>query len=527
MIPDRLSVRGIARALALASGVSLLPLGAASAATYDFGTLFVSTSSYAGSASTLAVGQALPNTNGARAIADGSYPGVFANDTIDPNFGITAPIQLIGAVTLSSPDRGVLLALPVGFADITARTGITTSFPSKSELALNFSTDGGTLSFVGYRAASNSIDVSNSNTPNHVDPTNTDTAPATPRSVVSVALGSSVSVTDTNAYSGNNGRAAVLVRGSGQGQGQGRYADALFLVGNAGNGSGTEPLPVIADTGVQTIAPTATDGASLPVGAVQGTYGKNGFQYGFSVASLGYPADKSGKDDNFRGLTVFGNHVYVSKGSGGNGVNTVYQVSAPGGLSALASNAAGASITILPGFPTGLAASISATDTSTQFYPFGIWFANATTLYVADEGVQALTADPNAGLQKWIFDGSRWNLAYTLQAGLQLDQPYQVVNYSGPQPSTTGLRNLTGHVDGNTVTLFAATATYSAAADPGADPNKVVQIVDRLDATTPPAGETFRTLLPAISARIYRGVAYGACGDLAQCFARAGILPSR
>jgi hypothetical protein len=31
-----------------------------------------------------------------------------------------------------------------------------------------------------------------------------------------------------------------------------------------------------------------------------------------------------GKDTNFRGLTIFDNVIYLSKGSGGNGVNTVY-----------------------------------------------------------------------------------------------------------------------------------------------------------------------------------------------------------
>ena len=37
---------------------------------------------------------------------------------------------------------------------------------------------------------------------------------------------------------------------------------------------------------------------------------------------------------------------------------------------------------ILSGFPTAIAK--NATDAS--LYPFGVWFANATTLYVADEG---------------------------------------------------------------------------------------------------------------------------------------------
>jgi hypothetical protein len=138
-----------------------------------------------------------------------------------------------------------------------------------------------------------------------------------------------------------------------------------------------------------------------------------------------------------------------------------------------------------------------------------LWFANATTLYVADEGSQDLNADPNAGLQKWIFDGSKWVLAYTIQAGLNLDQPYSVADY--PQqynPSTTGLRNLTGFVDGNSVRLFATTATFSNLGDPGADPNAVVQVVDRLDATSLPADEAFTIVVKPRALHVYRGVAY-------------------
>ena len=39
---------------------------------------------------------------------------------------------------------------------------------------------------------------------------------------------------------------------------------------------------------------------------------------------LGAKADKIGKDDNFRGITILNDVLYYSKGSGSNGVNTVY-----------------------------------------------------------------------------------------------------------------------------------------------------------------------------------------------------------
>ena len=63
-----------------------------------------------------------------------------------------------------------------------------------------------------------------------------------------------------------------------------------------------------------------------------------------------YPADKPGKDNNFRGLTIFNNTLYVTKGSGSNGIDTVYQVGSAGTLPTLAT-AAAAPITVLPGIP--------------------------------------------------------------------------------------------------------------------------------------------------------------------------------
>ena len=93
---------------------------------------------------------------------------------------------------------------------------------------------------------------------------------------------------------------------------------------------------------------------------------------------------------------------------------------------------------ILSGFPTAIAK--NATDSS--LYPFGLWFANPDTLYVADEGAgdatyssttdtyTAAAASTTAGLQKWTFSTTtnKWSLDYTLQNGLNLGQPYTVAN---------------------------------------------------------------------------------------------------
>jgi hypothetical protein len=80
--------------------------------------------------------------------------------------------------------------------------------PPKSELALDLSTNGQDLTFMGYRAPVDALDVSNSNTPGVVDPTNP-VPGAYYRAVAELGRDGELHFTLTNAYSGNNGRAAI------------------------------------------------------------------------------------------------------------------------------------------------------------------------------------------------------------------------------------------------------------------------------------------------------------------------------
>jgi hypothetical protein len=132
------------------------------------GALLVSSSTYEGTADTVTVGQTLPG--GGTAVANGTYPNVFENATVDSSFGVTSPL-ILRQYFLSRDNRSAVL---VNTLNVTDRTGnsISTSFSSKSELALNLSTNGSALTFMGYKAPINTLDVSNSNTPNHIDPTN-------------------------------------------------------------------------------------------------------------------------------------------------------------------------------------------------------------------------------------------------------------------------------------------------------------------------------------------------------------------
>jgi uncharacterized protein (TIGR03437 family) len=463
------------------------------------GNLVLSRSVYTGDASSVVKGQALPplcpasanisNACGNKATDNGLYASttsasnIFNNNLQDGSFGITSPIFL----EQLTPAGATVNSIPI------PSNMIVTSFSSKSELALNLSTDGSVITFMGYVAAPNTVDVSNSNTPGVYDPGNP-AGGSYYRAIAQVGANGAVQVTPTNAYSGNNGRAAILANG------------LYYMAGNGNNSAASgaaSTLPnVIATVGVEIATPGQ---AATTVPQEVGN---------FSVTSVNdpasgkpYAADKLGKDNNFRGLTIFNNTLYVTKGSGGNGINTVYQVGAAGTLPTVAT-AAATPITILPGFTTVLA------KNTTNSFPFGLFFANANTLYVADEGDGVLAnaaGSTTAGIQKWVLSGGTWKLAYVLQNGLNLGQPYTITNYpTGINPATDGIRNITGNVsaDGTTATIYGVTSTVSKNGDQGADPNKLVSITDTLAATTLPPSETFTTLRTAVAGEVLRGIAF-------------------
>jgi len=479
--------------------------------------------------------------------ASGAYPQVWNNVLVDESFGVTSKIFLDQLTPSGSPVSTLQVPNSTEPGVTPSSDQMITSFSSKSELALNLSTRGRYVTFMGYLAPVDAVDVSNSNTPGVVDPTNP-VPGAAYRVVAQLDSQGRFQFTETNAYSGNNGRAAILDE---------EHAHVIYMAGNAGNGANPQPDGIIAGAGAQILKPSREPEAELvqepgyptPLGS-------------FNVTQLGDKADKVGKDTNFRGLTIFDNVVYFTKDSGSNGVNTVYFLdttgkACPTGVGLPAPNAklptwplaynpellqsAGLKpydMCILKGFPTALKSKTS--------FPAGIWFANANTLYVADEGnggtAYSTTSDEyteaaaqtTAGLQKWVFNSGTgsWQLAYTMQAGLNLGKPYTVPSYpTGTNPATglpwapasDGLRNIVGHVNGNgTATIWAITSTVSGDGDQGADPNKLVTITDRVSDVALPSSESFGTVRSAGFGEVLRGVSFtpgtgapqgGSCGD--------------
>jgi len=517
---------------------------------YDFGgefhgfqpgNLVLSRSVYVNNPNFVQVGEILPPGCATTSVGcptpdmatfDGNYPYVFNNDAVDGSFGVTSPLFL---------DQ----LTPFGWRIDTLRVPtdqLVTSFSSKSEGALNLSTDKKYLTFIDYVAKVGTVDASNGNTPGVVDPTNP-VGGAFYRAVARVGREGHFDFTETNAYSGNNGRAAIY----------NKDADVYYTVGNAGNGNNPQPAGILLGAGMQIMTPAnkpeskQNPGAPTPVAS-------------FNVTEIpGNKADKLGKDDNFRGLTIFDNVIYATKGSGSNGIDTVYFVDTTGTAcpkgagvpvagatlpttpltvpptSTLLSTGLPSNMCVLAGFNTVLA------KTSTQPFPFGLWFADANTLYVADEGNGNIgtlsssnayadaSSQTTAGLQKWTYNSTTktWNLQYVLNAGLGLGEPYTVPGYptgTNPDstnklfpnglpwsPATDGLRNITGRVNWDgTVTIWAITSTISGNGDQGADPNRLVMITDNLSSTGPnaPTDESFRTLRTAQYAEVFRGISF-------------------
>jgi hypothetical protein len=127
-----------------------------------------------------------------------------------------------------------------------------------------------------------------------------------------------------------------------------------------------------------------------------------------------------------------------------------------------------------------------------------------------------------------------WQMVYVITDGLQINQPQKIPGYGVPT-FTTGLRNLTGKVNGDgTVTIYAITAQTSTVSGGEPDPTKLVAVTDEIAATQLPvddgmgggswgsgggwgggkqALDQFVTLQQSRSGEVFRGVAFAPAGQ--------------
>jgi autotransporter passenger strand-loop-strand repeat protein len=154
------------------------------------------------------------------------------------------------------------------------------------------------------------------------------------------------------------------------------------------------------------------------------------------------------------------------------------------------------------------------TGQTVNLSPENFFFANSTTLYVADGGDPKNGGIGDGGLQKWSFNGTQWVLDYTLSAGLNLVPD---TSSSG----SSGLIGLAGKVVGNTVELFATNETLTDIAQ-----TYVYQITDTLGDTTAAeaAGESFTAILGASAGENIRGISFAPSENAAPCYCPGTLI---
>ena len=141
--------------------------------------------------------------------------------------------------------------------------------------------------------------------------------------------------------------------------------------------------------------------------------------------------------------------------------------------------------------------------------PEDFFYANATTLYIADSG-SPKNGSGNAGLgegglQKWTLNTATgfWSLDYDLVTGLSLVNQQTADSSTPTAAGVTGLFGLTGEVVGGNVELFATSYGLNELSQ-----SYLYELTDALADTTiaQAHGESFATLEAAPAGSLFRGV---------------------
>jgi hypothetical protein len=165
---------------------------------------------------------------------------------------------------------------------------------------------------------------------------------------------------------------------------------------------------------LQAIRGTTTDGTN--VWAVGGTSGVQAT----TIGAVGTATPLSTTPTNLRRIEIFNGQLYIGAAAAG------FQ-----GVSAV-----GTGVPTISGQTTTLLSGFSGTQSTYDF-----WFANPTTLYVADDRA----VGSGGGIQKWTQTAGVWSLAYTMSTGT----------------GAVAVRGLTGEFVGGTAILY-ATSTQTA-----------------------------------------------------------------
>ncbi len=338
-----------------------------------------------------------------------------------------------------TPNGTLIKTFTLPTSDSSGNFGIVGEYGSSSEANLQLSGDGHSLLISGYQATASFGNVGGPVQGGYSNANGTALAQSTSASVPRVvAVISATGVVNTTTqvnsiYSTNNPRSVWSANGTTlylSGQGGGSNDQGIFTVTAGTNqvAGGSAPTPISTNTGLSTRIVSAYNG------------------------NLYYSTDVKN--------VATGIYEYT-------GIPT----------------SATAATQILPA-NNGLSGS-----SLVDYSPDAFFFANATTLYVADTGAPKNKALGDGGIQKWSFNGTAWGLDYTLI-------PTNFVhNYndktSGLTDGEIGFESLTGQVVNGSVSLYGVSYTIG-----DADQDGLYAITDPLAATTSP-GNSFTELATA------------------------------
>jgi hypothetical protein len=204
-------------------------------------------------------------------------------------------------------------------------------------------------------------------------------------------------------------------------------------------------------------------------------YGQFGVNTGGTTLST--QLNSTGVTSNQRVINVFGTnpHMYVST------ANQSAALGAPARGPDIFPNGvpttSGQVLNSLPGFPTGNIGTPASAPSPDDF-----WFYDDNLVYVADA-----RTDGNGGIQKWTFDGTQWNLQYTMGGTAN--------GLSTVGGGNAGMHGLTGRVVGGQVVLYGTTLDGT-----GANQTKLLSITDT------GAASVFNLLATSPTNSAFRGV---------------------
>jgi hypothetical protein len=229
--------------------------------------------------------------------------------------------------------------------------------------------------------------------------------------------------------------------------------------------------------------------------------------------------------NNGTGNTLYVSRDYNPPGSGLQNNTNVDRLTGPGGglptssagltdthitppASPLSSGVNNGSINLTAGLANGV--NNARIGSFVYLSPEQFFFADATTLYVADSG-QPKNGNANkaalgeGGLQKWTLNNGTWTLDYDLVKGLSLVNNATANANTPTAPGVTGLFGLTGKVVNGQVELFATSYGLNELS-----PSFLYDITDTLSFTTiaQANAESFTALYSSASGELIRGVAF-------------------